>query len=394
MGSSKIKNILTLAVFLSAINLSAVSFEEFKQQQMQGMETEQKEFQQYKKTIEDEFKAYKKAHEEAFKEFSKELGKKWPEKKAVVTTKHKWVEYSKDLTQRKSVDFQKKEINLEVIADSEQEAQKKIEKMFDEVVKDNVKTALKNDILEKKIAKKLKKPAPKTKSTEKIISDIISSNEKLKLKKELKNKKLIVVKNKDKFVYKANIKLPSGATVRKARGFKGDVIKNAKKQDVPAALIYAIMHSESSFNPMARSHIPAFGLMQIVPKTAGIDSYKYLYGKKRVLSSGYLYDGSKNIRIGSAYLHILYYRYLKKVKDPQSRLYCTIAAYNTGAGNVAKSFIGNYNIHKAATKINAMSSDEVYTTLMKKLPYNETKKYLKKVTNRVSAYNKLLKTAL
>ena len=38
-----------------------------------------------------------------------------------------------------------------------------------------------------------------------------------------------------------------------------------------------------------------------------------------------------------------------------------------------------------------MSSDEVYKKLMKKLPYNETKKYLLKVTNRMDSYSKLIK---
>jgi len=154
------------------------------------------------------------------------------------------------------------------------------------------------------------------------------------------------------------------------------------------------MHSESSFNPMARSHIPAFGLMQIVPRSAGIDSYQYLYKKKRVLSSAYLYNASKNITIGSGYLHVLYYRYLKKIKNPQSRLYCAIAAYNTGAGNVAKTFIGNRNINKAATTINKLTPQQVYNKLISNLPYNETRKYLKKVNDRVSAYNKLLKTTI
>lgn len=75
-------------------------------------------------------------------------------------------------------------------------------------------------------------------------------------------------------------------------------------------------------------------------------------------------------------------------------MYCSIAAYNTGAGNVAKAFIGSYNINRASAKINKMTPEQVYKHLMKNLPYNETKKYLKKVTDRVSAYNKLLKTTL
>jgi len=75
-------------------------------------------------------------------------------------------------------------------------------------------------------------------------------------------------------------------------------------------------------------------------------------------------------------------------------LYCTIAAYNTGAGNVAKTFIGNRNINKAAITINKLTPKQVYTKLMSNLPYNETKKYLKKVNDRVAAYNKLLETSL
>ncbi|MEA3314638.1 MAG: transglycosylase SLT domain-containing protein, partial [Campylobacterota bacterium] len=178
--------------------------------------------------------------------------------------------------------------------------------------------------------------------------------------------------------------------MKKAEKFKSTILENSEKQKVPPALVYAIMHSESSFNPMARSHIPAFGLMQIVPKSAGIDAYQYLYKKKRVLTSDYLYNSDKNINIGSAYLHILYYRYLRKIKDPQSKLYCTIAAYNTGAGNVAKAFIGSRNISKASVKINSISSDEVYQKLLKDLPYDETKNYLKKVTKRISSYKKFL----
>jgi membrane-bound lytic murein transglycosylase C len=37
-----------------------------------------------------------------------------------------------------------------------------------------------------------------------------------------------------------------------------------------------------------------------------------------------------------------------------------------------------------------MSSAKVYKKLMKKLPYNETKHYLKKVNERVYMYNSLL----
>jgi len=389
MGGTKMKNILILITLLFTINISADEFSDFKKEQESG-------YKQYKQTIEEEFHTYQKAHKEAFKEFSQELGKKWPTKKgkADLSTKNKYVEYGKDLNSKKVIDYAKKNITLEVIAKNQIEAKKKLEKMFDNLLNEDVKTAYKKDLLEKKIEKKLNKKRKPIKSNQKLIADIISAQEKTAMRNKLKKQNLIIVKHKGNFIYKANVKMPPNSMIRKAITFKKDVIKNANKQQIPAELIYAIMHSESSFNPMARSHIPAFGLMQIVPKSAGIDSYQYLYNKRRVLSSGYLYNPTKNITIGSGYLHILYYRYLKKIKNPQSRLYCAIAAYNTGAGNVAKTFIGTTNINKAATTINTLSPQQVYNKLISNLPYTETRKYLKKVNDRVSAYNKLLKTRI
>jgi len=388
MGSSKIKKLILLLLLINTYSF-ALTYEEYQKQQNSS-------FTKYKDDIEKEFKAYQKAHDEAFKEFSKELGKKWPKEngKTDVTSQHKFVEYSKDLTQKKSVDYNKKVVNLEVIASSEKEAKAKIAKMFNNLLKESVKTAFKNDILEKKIAKKIKKKRKAPKSNQKLIADMINAQQKAHLRAKLKKQKLIVVKHNGKFIYKANVKLPSDSTIKKAKQYKSKVLKESKKQKIIPELIYAIMHSESSFNPMARSYIPAFGLMQIVPRSAGIDAYRFLYKKKKLVSSSYLYSSNNNIEMGTAYLHILYFRYLKKIKNDQSRLYCAIAAYNTGAGNVAKAFIGNTNINRAAKTINNMKPAEVYKRLMKKLPHNETKKYLKKVNDRVSAYNKLLKTTL
>jgi membrane-bound lytic murein transglycosylase C len=383
------KKLLLTTILLCSSNVFAESFSDFKKQQEQS-------YGNYKQTMEEEFKAYQKAYDDAFKEFSKALGKKWPTKDgtADVTTKNKFVEYDKNLNSKKVIDYDKKEISLEVIADTVVEARKKLESMFTNLLKEDVAEASKKDILENKIAEKLNKQRKPVESNQKLIADIITVQEKMQMKKNLKKQNLIVVKHNGKFIYKANVKMPPDSMIRKARVFKENVIKNANKQKIPAELIFAIMHSESSFNPMARSHIPAFGLMQIVPRSAGIDSYQYLYNKRRVLSSSYLYNANNNITIGSAYLHVLYFRYLKKIKNPQSRLYCAIAAYNTGAGNVAKTFIGNTNINRAANTINNMSSEQVYRKLISNLPYNETRIYLKKVNDRVSAYDKLLKTTL
>ena len=178
----------------------------------------------------------------------------------------------------------------------------------------------------------------------------------------------------------AVIDLSDSWPVRRARKYSGAVTQFADKMDIPRPLAYAIMYTESSFNPVAVSPIPAYGLMQIVPSSAGRDVTKMHFGKEQLLSPEYLFTADKNIEVGIGYLNILDKRYLRKIKNPLSRKYCTIAAYNTGAGNVAKAFTGKLNISRAAVVINDMSPQEVFNTLETKLPYDETRKYIKKVT--------------
>jgi len=72
-------------------------------------------------------------------------------------------------------------------------------------------------------------------------------------------------------------------------------------------------------------------------------------------------------------------RYLKEIKNPTSRLYCAIASYNTGIGNVARAFNkGKKGRLKAMKVINTLSPDEVYN-IIKKRTHTETQRYLDKV---------------
>tara|TARA_R110001583_G_scaffold18604_4_gene73856 strand:+ start:3336 stop:4649 length:1314 start_codon:yes stop_codon:yes gene_type:complete len=190
-------------------------------------------------------------------------------------------------------------------------------------------------------------------------------------------------------VLKYTAKLPANSLSNRAKKYKEFAEKESQRFDIPVALVMAIMHSESAFQPNAKSAVPAYGLMQIVPRTAGHDVNKMIRQIDKPMQVAELYVPGINVETGSAYLSILDKRYLKSIKDPKSRLYCTIAAYNTGAGNVAKVFnsSGNTrNINKAARVINTLSPDQVYNALMNKLPYDETKNYLKKVSKRIELY--------
>ncbi len=238
-------------------------------------------FKTYKKNLKKEFKAYKKAYDLSLEEYKKDIAKHWKTKD--ISSQKKWVEYSKDYKEKKSIDYDKNQIEIEVIAKDEKEAKEKIKKAFIDIYKKDVQKAVEDDILEQKIAKKLKKTIPKTKSKQKLIADIVTKKEKKNILANIEKNKLKKIKYKQKMIYKVKIKFPSESMQRKAKNYSPIIKKQAKKAYIPRELIYAIIHSESSFNPMARSHIPAFGLMQIVPKSAGVDSYKFLYRRKRLL---------------------------------------------------------------------------------------------------------------
>ncbi|MFT6207483.1 MAG: membrane-bound lytic murein transglycosylase C [Colwellia sp.] len=166
---------------------------------------------------------------------------------------------------------------------------------------------------------------------------------------------------------------------KKAEQYLKMVSNNAQKWALSDEFILAIMETESHFNPLAKSYVPAYGLMQIVPSTAGADVNTKLLGIKNKPSPDLLFSGRDNIKYGSAYIHILMTRYLKEIKNPTSRLYCAIASYNTGIGNLARAFNnGKKGRLKAMKVINTLSPDEVYD-IIKKRTHTETQRYLDKV---------------
>ena len=163
----------------------------------------------------------------------------------------------------------------------------------------------------------------------------------------------------------------------RARKYEPLVASMAERYQVSPNLVFAVIKTESDFNPFAVSGAPAFGLMQIVPTSAGREVRRVVDGRDEPPSSEFLFVPENNIRYGAAYLHLLDSRHLEGIADPLSREYCTIAAYNTGAGNVLRTF--DKDRDKARRAINALSPSEVYETLRARLPYEETRRYLHKV---------------
>ena len=119
--------------------------------------------------------------------------------------------------------------------------------------------------------------------------------------------------------------------------------RTARAYGVDAALVKAVMHAESAFNPYATSRRGASGLMQLMPATAeryGVDD---------------IYDPVQNVRAGVHYL-----KELMQLFD--NKYHLVVAAYNAGE-NAVKEYKGVP-------------------------PYIETRNYVKKVLRFKRRYSK------
>lgn len=164
---------------------------------------------------------------------------------------------------------------------------------------------------------------------------------------------------------------------RQAEKYRATVTRFADQYQVSPSLIFAVIRTESNFNPFAVSSAPAYGLMQLVPSSGGRDAYRRAKGKDVIPSRDYLFDPEQNIELGSAYLSVLSSTQLEQIDNQVSREYCVISAYNTGPRNVFKAF--SQSPTEAIAQINALQPPAVYERLRAHLPYQETRDYLVKV---------------
>jgi len=143
------------------------------------------------------------------------------------------------------------------------------------------------------------------------------------------------------------------------------VEKQAKEQDIDPAWIYGVLRQESSFMADARSHAGALGLMQLMPRTGRLTARKL---KFRIRSNNDILNINKNIRLGAAYL-----RRMMDRNDGNSAL--ATASYNAGPHRVSK-WMPNKD----------MPSD----LWVEIIPFNETRKYVRRVLSYTMIYNKKL----
>lgn len=349
--------------------------------------------------FEKEYQEYVKAEQEAYDKFVKEMGAIWGGDNVIETTNKDWVEYSDDGNSRSKVDFEKGEVTIEIVVTPNES---KSEEIVENKVEDKIKELLTNRGKTKDYdsSKEQAVPLQETPVLENQIQtpsgEVVSENNIDEAVKEIVTETTIVKEEikgddgKTREVITVKLDLAPDHIKTRAEKYKEEVEKYCRKYEVEPALAYAVMQTESSFNPKAKSYVPAYGLMQIVPASAGKDCAQSLKKSFTKPTANYLYEPENNIEMGVHYLYLLKKRYYTKVKDADSRDLCVIASYNTGAGNVARALRGDTNISKAIPQINEMSYEELFKYFEKKL-LPETQNYIRKVTERMNDFRKWMK---
>lgn len=142
------------------------------------------------------------------------------------------------------------------------------------------------------------------------------------------------------------------------------VEKYANEYDLEPALVYAVIRTESGFNPDAESNVGACGIMQMMPS-----SFEWLQ-EKRGATGEYTTDDLFNPEICIDYgCYLLKYFY-----DYYGDERCAVAAYN--AGFVVGEWLEDKNYSQDGKTLDT-------------IPYPETSNYVDKVENAKEMYIKL-----
>lgn len=145
--------------------------------------------------------------------------------------------------------------------------------------------------------------------------------------------------------------------------YSAAVEQYAAAYQVEPALVYAIIRTESGFDPKADSNVGARGLMQITEET-------FLWIKSKIapqeaLTFEDLYTPEVNIRFGTYLLSVCMQRYGGDIPTAS-------AAYHSGIGKVDE-----------LLKNKAYSTDGV---ILHTFPYQQMNNYVRKVQNNYEKY--------
>ncbi len=157
---------------------------------------------------------------------------------------------------------------------------------------------------------------------------------------------------------------PSPAQENYIQPFKGFVTLSAEQAQINPRLIWSIMRQESRFRSNAQSEANAYGLMQLLAKTANQVAESHQFGFD---VQPWILDPQINITLSAFYLQELSHQLQNQI--PQM-----IASYNAGPEAIQR-----WNVHP-------VTSQDQWIEL---IPYKETREYTKNVLSNMHAYSQM-----
>ncbi|MED5523658.1 MAG: murein transglycosylase domain-containing protein [Pseudomonadota bacterium] len=367
-------------------------------------------YEQWKAQHQQKYDTFKTAYLKRYNDFKEKVAARWGDK-TELTDKQQYVQYSDDLSKKTVIDFANNEIRIEVLGEAHLDAAEELARLSKQTVaqtlasdpilpvteaslKTSILTTLAPDVRPEQMQVSESQQSIGTPSTEEKLEPAAptistATPEAQPAATPSPSSKTTVEKDATyKRITQLRIGMPQSVMFKRAEPYLATAKRLSGQYQVDTALILAVTNTESSFNPLAQSPIPAFGLMQVVPGSAGRDVNRIFYKKSTAPKAESLFKPDQNMDFGAAYLNVLKTRYLSGITNQTSRLYCVIAAYNTGAGNVASVFHprGKKSLKEAVNVINTLTPDQVFERLVNELPYEETRKYLKKVDKALAEF--------
>lgn len=145
------------------------------------------------------------------------------------------------------------------------------------------------------------------------------------------------------------------------------VEKYSEEYNIDENFIYAVIKTESGFDPDAKSNVGAVGLMQLMP--IAFEEVRNNIDNTKGLKFSDMYNPENNIMYGTWYLHYLYNEF--------GSYELTIAAYHAGMTEV-RGWLNDEILDENDLNLDNIPSD-----------FSDTRHYINKVISAYKQYNRL-----
>ena len=343
-------------------------------------------------SLHDQYRAKREAMEGQWRKREQEIEQRWQERKRAIeqkwaqaqrSTQKEWVDYSPGNDSRSIVNFEEGKVEIATLVPETKPgrpspeqmaaAQEEIARQLEQILSE--KTGARQSILAGQVATGQGKPVePKQARAfvqQEVLPNLVVDDKPAQSRDGVARVKVT-----------ATVKMTPDHLKKRAQLYLETVLAESRRRQLDPKLVLAVIQTESYFNPRAESHVPAYGLMQLVPRSGARDAYNFVYNDDKVLDDDYLFQPAQNVELGAAYLHLLMNKIFSDVPAGEKKKYLVICAYNWGPGNVRKRIMGPYRVQE-------MNDEQLFALLTEKAP-EETRNYLKRVTERMGLYEDLV----